>query len=346
MAEILSKAVRVGLLEQVNWATPRGASSAFKAQPYLKNVSIANPGVVVDNYDMLNSTGMHREEERTRIDSVTQLKRLPFEGYATKASIADHVYAAIQAVSEGASTPYTKTFTPTTSTLEFPNDDGMVFTVAMDSITGSDGVILQNAILDSLSLSFDNLAAGKARLMMMKGEWMGNAILTSQNLSGSWVALENSPFFYNASSTTNDFTQAGANTITIDTINLAGCLRKFELMINNNLSVRCATVGGKANNYTLDQKFTVNIDLAYNATTFATLTKYVAGYPIVITDLGNGIAGTVDGGILFNGTAFLTSPPEVYDGEYRAIRLQAELVKPTTGWLPIITLSDSIDKGW
>ena len=76
MGEVHKKNMRVGILEQANWATPQAASANFKIQPYMAGSPMPQQGVVIDHFDFAAQTGMHADQTRTRIDAITGLKRI------------------------------------------------------------------------------------------------------------------------------------------------------------------------------------------------------------------------------------------------------------------------------
>lgn len=352
MADILAKKQKIGILEQADWSTPASASSAFKTCNYDAEVSTVDDNVQTNSFNWTSANGLTEEESRIYTDGITGLKRVPFRGVVTKSLLAPHLYAAFQNVTEGATTPYPKDFSPPDSVVDFANDEGIVFSVAVsnydDGSTNGDGIILENAIIDQLTFSINPLAQGIDKLMQMSGTWVGNetnhqTFFTSDH--ANWVAMPTSGF-YNTNSLSFYI-----NTLSIGSENLtqsaAGltCFRNYQFTINNNVSVDCPTTGGKANQYKIMPVIDHILDIPYNSSTYKTLKSFKDGDNINF-EIQNG-SGDADGTINIATTkGYLTAPPHEFRDGYHALRLQWRSIRPTAGWDNVVEMADTIDWTW
>lgn len=364
--DTLSKLQIVGISEETisgAWGTPKTATTQYKRQLYEVGQSAPDFG---KNESQLELTGAYSEmEEQARYvsDAVSGLKRIPFSGYATLKNISDHLMAAFQDLygSEGASTPYTKMFNCGDSQIDFAAGEGVTFSVAAETNHGDvpvsipDGIILENAVIDSLTLSIMPNASGKDKYMKMNGVWVGREMQTEQNFSSVWLNEDGtsfsssySPKFYNVGdSISNWFRMDAADLADTSGNNLGGCFRKFEMTLNNNITSDCVTTGGKPNNYKRNRTLTFSIDLPYNNATYKAVKGYKDGSSFTLSNFTNGTAYIVSGGLLFQSSIMkLTAQPFVFEGDYVAIRLEFKALRPNAGYVGVIGLSDAIDKGW
>lgn len=343
-AEVLAKKQKIGLLQQSkvtnHWAAPADASANYLTLNYNSGVSIPDPDVQVDNFNWTSASTVMKEYTRRYVDSLSGLPKINFTSAATKAVLAPHLTAFFQNVSEGATTPFTKSFDIASSVLDFATNEGYLHTIAMYNYDGgesADGAILENALLDTFTFEIMPNNRGVARLANISGTWVGNEMNLEQNLTGTWVAMPTTGF-YNTSSDVFSL-----STLTVGATNLASTpYRRFLFSGNNNVSSDVKTTGGKANNYKISPVVTVEVDLPYDSTTYKLLKHYQSGDNVEIA-FQNGV-GTADGHIRFyNEHAVLTGNPFVYEGDYQAIRLPIEFYAPATLNSPMCKMSDAID---
>ena len=362
--DVLSKLQIVGISEETisgGWGSPKTAATQYKRQLY--DVGVSLPDFGKSDGDLANTTGAHSEmpEQARRInDSTSGLKRLPFSGFLTVKNAADHLMAAFQELygSEGSVTPYTKMFNMGDAQIDFAGGEGVTFSVGAETNHGdtpdsiSDGLILENAIIDNLTLSIEPNATGQDKYVKMNGVWVGRAIQPEQNFTTTWFnedgsAYSNSysPTFYNTG-TTSWFTMDAADLV-VGGVNFGGCFRRFSMTLNNNITSDCVTTGGKPNNYKRNRTLTFSVDIPYNSTTYQAVKSFKDGDLVVLSGFTNGTAYTSSGGMVIQSSVnYLTSQPMIVEGDYMAIRLEFMAYRPNAGYVGIIGMSDAQDKGW
>lgn len=363
--DILAKNQIVGIIEETisgAWGTPATAATQFKRQWYNVGTTLPDFGKADNEFDIVGSFSDMKEQGRRVNDAISGLKKLPFSGYVTKANASDHLMAAFWDLygTEGAATPYTKIFNCGDSQYDFASGEGVTFSVGVESNHGdtpasiSDGLILENAVIDNLTLSLEPNASGKDKYMKMSGEWVGRNMQTEVNFSSTWLdedgtAYSNnySPTFFNTGSSSSNWFNLASSELVVGGVNMGGCYRRFEMTINNNISSDCVTTGGKPNNYKRNRTVNFTIDIPYNPTTYQAVESFRAGDLVVLSQFDNGTTFSANGGFQFSHSVnYLTAQPMVFEGDYIAIRLQFEAYRPYGGYLGIVGLSDAIDKGW
>ena len=258
-------------------------------------------------------------------------------------TIAPHLGQALLAVSQGGASAFTKTITSggLTGTIDFNGDDTKLFTVAMDDIASTDdGIILENAIIGNLNLSWDFLANGTARLLQMEGNWVGNEMNFEQTItSGNWTTTTFVPM-----SDTDTYT---LTTFTVDGVDLTGeNVRRFTFNVANNVTTDAVTAVGKANNFDISPIYTSTLLLDYNGTTEKILKDFQDGATVTAT-IDSSIGGGSDGNfniILVGG--ILQKQPFAYNAEFAAIELDVMWHSVSAATPVTIILTDTIDWGY
>ena len=336
----LAKTFKYGALVQTNWATPQEDGAAFKTIPYSAGVSVFDPDVRVESHNTSGQSGVHKEFERVYVDGRSGLPKMNFSMPADITTLAPHLGQALLSVSQGAGATYTKTITAggLTGTIDFNGDGAKLFTIAMDDISVSnDGIVLENAIIENLDLSWDFLANGTARLMQVSGNWVGNEMNFKQTTEGNWTTTTFAPM---------GNTDLYSLTLSVDSEGWSQNVRKFTFNVANNVTSNAATTAGKANNYDIAPVYTSKILLDYNSTTKEALGDYQSGVTVLAT-IDSSIAGGSDGNLTIACTGgILQKQPFVYNGEFAGIELDV-LWHSTAAATPVtITLTDSIDWGY
>ncbi len=338
----LSKTFKYGALIQTNWATPIAASAAFQTINYDTGVVGFDPDVRVELYNTSGQSGVHKEFERVHVDGRSGLPKISFSGIADVKGIGVHLGQALLAVSQGAASAFTKTITCAglTGAVDFNGGDAPVFTVAMDNKASSDdGIILENAIIENITVSFDFLANGLARLGQISGNWIGNEMNFEQTTNGTWLNPTMTPL--------NDTDLYTISTFTVDGDNWSALnIRRFTFSVANNVTTNSATTAGKANNYDIAPVYTSTISLDYNSLTEKALKDFQDGATVVATidsSLGGGVLG--DFTIACTG-GILQSPPFSYNREFAAIELKVLWHSTAAATPATITVTDFIDWGY
>ena len=351
-SDILAKKQKIGIIEQANWATPASASSAFKTVNYDANVTIPEDNVQTNAFNWTSANGLTEEESRVYTDGISGLKRVPFSGVMTKALLAPHLYAAFLSVTEAGTTPYAKDFTLNDTQPDFAGNDVPLWSVAVsnydDGSTVGDGMIIENCIIDNLTISVSPLSSGLDKLVKMSGAWVGNEVSHENFFTGdhtNWVAMPTTGFYNGTTSPMAIETLIiGSNTLTQNGAGVT-CFRNYSFSLNNNVQADCPTTGGKANQYKVMPVIDQTLDIPFNSATYKLLKSYKDGDSISF-EIKNGSV-TVDGGFGITTTkGYLTANPFVFEGDYMAIRLQFRAIRPTAGWGNIIQMADTIDWTW
>lgn len=338
--KILSKQSRVGILKQAAWTTPQAASANFRTLYYNAGSVNPEPDVQKDEYNVTSQNGLLSEDERGFVDSVSGLPSISFSGVADRNTLAAHLVAAFQAVTEGATTPFEKTITSgaIAGPVDFAADAGFLHTIALDiNASADDGIILENAVLDSLNIVWDFNSRGIGKLAQISGVWKGNEMNVEQTLSGTWVTTTITPY-----NNTDTFT---LDTFTIDSVDYATqCVRRYELSINNNVTSNCKTTGGKANQYDITPDYRSTIILDYNATTEKILGDYKTD-ALVVATFKNELDPQVETGYLsIAGTrGRLQKNPYMYNGEFVGLALDVKWKSYAAATPLTIVMNDAVD---
>ena len=349
-ADIHSKDLKVGVGKQAAWATPLDSLGTYYLMPYdLTGVSI-EPAVEVGQFAYYTAGGIMEENKRKYIEATSGLSKINFAGVAMLERLTPHFVGALQIVTEAVLTPFAKDMYPADTIIDFAADGGRIHTIAAytyDSGAGNrDGVILENAIIDNLTFTVDANAVGISRLARISGAWIGNKLNYDQALGGAaFVALPATPDYFPNSVITANETWV-LNLVINGVTYSATAFRRFEFAINNNVYSDIKVAGGKANNYKMNPEIIYTIDLPYNTTTHRIFDGYMAGGNVAM-DFGNG-TGDAGGTIKFDTeNGVLISNPQVYEGDYKAIRIQFKALRPSAGWnAQEVGLCDSVDWGY
>lgn len=358
--KISSKTIRYGILRQSpnasaatafkalgstsnQWTNPAGANQNFRTLYYTKGVPIPDPGVTIEDYGLTSQKGLNYETTNFYVDARSGLAKLNFSGVADRNTLAPHIIGALQAVTEGSGTPYQKVITSgfTAGTLDFAAGSGYLHTIAIDNrASADDGIILENAIIDNLNLTFDFTAKGVARLMQIDGTWVGNEMNFEQTLSGTWVETTVTPF--------NNTDLTSFNTFTVDSVDWKSlCIRRVVLSINNNVTSNCATTAGKPNQYDVSPEIVWTVVVDHNDITEKLMGDYLAG-AVADLHLYNDAAVGADPGELQldSPNCRVIANPMAYNGDFLGYSIQFRAYQSSTTSPLTVTLSDNLDWGY
>lgn len=360
--KISSKEIKYGILRQSpdssvatafkaagatanDWTNPAAADQNFRTLYYSKGVPIPDPGVTVDDYGTSSQLGINHELTQFYVDARSGLAKLNFSGIADKNTLAAHLVAALQSVTEDASTPFSKSVVSafTAGVVDFAAGGGHLHTLAINQkASADDGIILENAIIDNLNLTWDFNSKGVARLVQFDGTWVGNEMDFEQTLSGTWVATTLAPF--------NNTDAFSFVTFTVDSVDWAAqCVRRLSLSINNNVTSNCATTAGKANQYDCTPEITWTVVLDHNSTTEKLMGDFQAGAAVDI-NFGNTLyvgAGGQDGTLGFDSpNCRIIAPPQAYNGDFLGYSLQCRAYQSSTTSPLTVQIVDTLDWGY
>ena len=361
--KIPSKIMRFGLLRQSpdisiatvfkaagstasQWTNPAAATEDFRTLYYTKGTPIPDPAVTISDYGATSQKGLNFELSNFHVDGRSGLSRLNFSGLADKFTLAPHLIGALQAVTEGVGSPFTKAITQgnTAGTIDFNSGSGYLHTIAIDGeASADDGIILENAIVDNLTLTWDFIQSGVARLTQISGSWIGNEMNFEQTLNGTWLETTLTP--YNLSTSPFAFV-----TFTVDAVSWTDqCIRRIVLTINNSTASNCATTGGKPNQYDITPEITWNVIFDHNSTTEKLMGDFQAGATVDI-NFGNAEyvgAGNSDPSLGFD-TPFckILAPPFAYNGDFAGYNLSLRAYQSGTTSPITCELIDTQDWGY
>jgi len=338
----LAKTFNYGLLIQANWATPQLPGANYKTVAYNAGVTVFEPDAKVEMHNTSSQNGIHREFERIYVDGRSGLPKVNFSMPADVTTLAPHLGAALFGVTEGGASDYTKTIAALglTGTIDFNGDDTEVYTIAMDNkASADDGIVLENAIIENLELSWDFNANGTARLVQVSGAWVGNEMNFEQTTDGTWTTTT-----FNPMGNTDLYS---LSTLTSDAVDLSGMtVRGFTFNVANNVTTNASTTAGKPNNYDVAPVYTSRILLDYNATTEKILKDFQDGATITATigsSLGSGNTGHLS---LTCVNGILQKQPFAYNGEFAAIELDVMWHSATAGTPVTAVITDAINWGY
>ena len=348
--KIASKEERLGVLKQANWATPAAANAAFYAMQHVNaGVLIPDNATTVDQFNVTSQQGIHAEIERVYVDSTSGLKRFPIAGIADKTSMTPLLYSSHFACTEAATTPYNKIITcdGLTGPIDFTNNATKFFTYAIDQggtaaspSTSDDGIIIENTVVDQLTLTWDFNNQGIARLVSYSGVAVGNEMNFEQSLSGTWENATPAQGFFNN-------TDAWAFiTLTVDEVDVkTECIRRVEYSVNNNVTSSCAGTLGKPTQYDIAPEYTMKVVMNYNAVTEKFLKDFNDKGTVDANWSNDSAAAKTDGlWTIDMPTGYLISPPKIYEGDFLGVELNIKAYS-TAGATPV-TINYCDTKDW
>lgn len=349
--EILAKQESVGFLQQSkvsnHWSAPAAANANFKIIQWITaGTPVPNPGVIVENINSTSQNGTHREYERIFVDKISGPATLPIAGIADKTTLAGLLAITHQGdPSEPVGGVYPKDFPDggLTAPIDFATNGGYLFTFAIrQQASADDGIILENGIMQNLNLIWDLNATGSARCMQYNGTVLFNEINYEQTLSGTWTnATPSTANFY------NDTDLWAFTTLTIDSVvYTAELVKRVEIQFNNNVTLDGRTTGGKAAQYRWKPERNLIFRLTYNSATEKLLKDFQDGVRVQAV-WANDVAADNAGELSFNMPyCIIQNPPSVYDGDYKAVEINAQILSNAAATPITTSITDSIDWGF
>lgn len=363
---------KIGILPQTVWGTPVVSSAAFKTLNYDAGVTIVNPDVKVEQLNYTSRAGVIDEYERVFVDGTTGSPTLNFSCVATRKTLALHLIAAMQGVTQGTTPSFQKVITMLASTgqIDFAAitssaSPGKLFTLAIMNESTTDGIILESAILNTLKITFDLNSVGIAKLVKISGSWTGRKVSYNNTLSGTWTGLPSNTFYNNGDTFALKNLKLGSTGYSTELV------RTLEIDINNNLTVPVRT-GGVPAQYHIMPTVEYVVNLGYNASTKSILDQYKNGdlaeiifaNHVVSTGSADEPPALAEGQLAFytDNTArdldpgladiltapaygILTDNPFKYDGDYLGIGLKIRALSKAGGTPITAVITDNLDWG-
>lgn len=350
--KMLNKKERLGCLLQTNWATPNPQNTTFFTMQWVNaGVLIPEPAVTLDQMNVISQHGIHFEEERSVIDALSGLQSIPISGIAEKSSMAPLLYSSHFAAAEAATTPYNKVITCAglTAPIDFNGDGTKFFTWAIDqggtatnaspTSTSDDGIILENALVDTLTSVWDMNADGTARLVTYTGTVKGNEMNFEQSLSGTWTNATPAEDFFNQTDTWAFIT------LDVDSVDYkAEFVRRVEYSVNLDMTSSSSGVNGKSNQYDIAPEYTMKVILNYNPVTEKILKDHTTKAAVDANWSNDSGQVLTDGKWTIDmPTGYLTSPPKIYEGDFVGVELNIRAYSTAAATPVTINYCDTID---
>jgi len=358
--KILSKTAQYGILRQdpsdaaatafkaagldsaKSWNDPGVASANFRQVQYDLGSVVFDANPTTDQYQSTAQNGLHEETAQFFIDSASGLATMTFSMPADQKTIAPHLAGCIQTVTEDASTPFSKSMVCAglTGDIDFTANGAPLVTLSMTDIASADdGIILEDAIISELTLDWDFLSKGVARLAQMSGVWTGTVAKFEQTMTGTTVTTTLTPY--------NDSGTFSFSTFSIDAVDISSLpFRKFTFSYAANIDVNNVTTAGKPDQYDIKPEFTSTILLDYDATTEKFLKDYKDGALVVATFVSS-TSATSDGGLSFAMTkGHLMSQPFEYNNEFLGIQLDIRWQADGSSTPVTAVITDTLDWGY
>lgn len=321
------------------WTNPGLAATNYRTVYYNKGVPVPDPAVTISDYGLSSQLGLNKELTNYHIDARSGLAKLNFSAPADVLTLAPHLMGALQAGSDNAG-EYDFVSGFTAGPIDFNGGGGFLHTLAINQgASADDGIILENAVIDNLSLTFDFIQKGIARLVGITGTWVGNEMNFEQTLSGTWVSTTMTPL--------NNTDVFSFNTFTSDSVDWSAlCVRRMVFNINNNVTSNCATTAGKPNQYDFSPVYGWTVVLDHNSTTEKMMGDFQAGAAVDINMKNSITPGQA--GFLTIDTPYcrIAGNPYTYNGDFLGYAIPLEAFQSSTTSPVTILLFDGLTWGY
>lgn len=343
--EIASKNAVYAWYPQSDAATPGGASSTYEVIKFDSGSPQLDADVEYAQNDTTSTVGIMPTRDRSFSDNVSGLPKLNFTMPADLRNLAPLLYLALGTATEVTTTPFQKVITPYGETAvpdySIASHAGVppLWTLSgYKSDVNSDGFILENCLLNTLSLSIDFNARGVGKLVRLSGQFVGNELNYNVDLSGATFTAITSTWL-NASSDLFTLNIAGIASLT------GVCVKRYTLTINNNVTSDCKTTGGKANNYKINPEITAEVVIPYNAGTYGALSTATDGIEATFT-LSKGSSGSTGYVNIATKGRIVGNPNPADSNGYQDMTLMMRCEKPSSGSQCTVTIADAIDRNY
>lgn len=336
-----SKDKRYAIAQQTTFGTAIADSAAFvelDCQPFEINPDIRT----------LEGEGSHgiraKNASDVQLHGHGAMPSVQLQGVAKKNELDWHVAAFFQNASEGATTPYSKTFTFPATQPDFSADAGYFFTLISRNPDASKSQKITDMIAKSLELNID-----MGGVLMYSVELVGRgAVGRTSDPSGTWTraaADVNTDFWHWA----GDGTNSGIVRATLDDGSSNDLVMTGPVRIRLEQTVDVVGAGGASafDNFGLSNRMgTIEFVCAHS--NFATVKDAEADNTLCVFNLawGNATAGTDDGDLDFTCRCKITKATESNENVL-GVKVQAEIVYDASSANgPTLILANAIDRGW
>jgi hypothetical protein len=327
---------KFGFAEQTVYGTAEADSAAFMEVD-------CEPLVVNRDVKLIEVQGAHGYRDRHANNIIVTGKAcLPSFTVTTpikREDLAIYLAAFFQAVTEGATTPFSKTFTLHQTQPDFLSSAGYFYTWIARDVAASKSVKVKDCILRALTLKI----AGGAEPAMLTAEWVGRGLAAvNANPSGTWTPNAN----------TNIYLREDIDRVTV---NFGAGAISFHL-VEAELSFSRDIVGvGQDGSgqyrlvHTTNPIGNAKIKVVKDSDWETVRTNHAAGTAIDFNlGFGNVSPGTVAGDLDITGHALIDGPAgeELAQDEPLAGTINCHLVRATATEPITIIFADAVDHTW
>lgn len=328
--------VQVGIAQESTFGTAVADAGAFIQIPDFESVTIDRGLIMRDRPTfrgkrLLYSGDVEQSSESGGIRTIT------LSGVrARRTDLPEFLYAVIQNVSEGATTPYSKTFTVADTSPDFTSNEGYFCTIGIKFPTASSGLKFTSCVGRSITLRSD-LIGGDGLLYFDITFISGFAMSRDVNLSGTWTAA-----------TTTNWNMFGLLLKQVDSQDVV--VYSFELTIDNKAFRIGQGTNGVCESYALGVpmfEINGNIVVRYDDN-IAGNDVWGLGGATAIIEWGNESDGLADaaGDIIFDINQALFDQPQHGGDNDLTVTLPFRGVYNDAGATPEIRIADAVDQGW
>jgi hypothetical protein len=335
---------RLAIAEESTFGTAITTQSSFQ-EIYLRDPT------QIDRSDIVRDEVKHLDGQRVwahtdiYVNEAGGTRMIPFNAVATDITLDYMLYLVMQDLaSEGASTPYLKTFEWDSNTTQpdFTSNNGEFVTANLYNPATSESVALKSCIVNQLTLNWDGTNAG-GRLMMQGSLWSGFRDTVGATVTpGDWTA-HGTDVYANA-----------LNTKTLDGNDIV--LDNFSITLNNNAVRDGFDTNGDAELYSLGTdgdlfSVTGSIQVKYDANSKDLIDYWTtsphggsAEFPLVF-QWGD---GSSDGTLKISINAIFNGDPQRVYGTPMGTRLNLPIkgVADGTNEAVEILIANATDRSW
>lgn len=327
------KEVQLGIAQESTFGTAIADNAAFVQIPEFDSISI--------DYGLTQDFSLKNRGKRIAYDADLYASQtggtrvITISGMVVRRTeLAEWLYGVFQNVTEGAATPYEKTFSVADDQPDFASNEGYFFTLGIKNPITAYDEKYTSCIVREITISAD-MVGGDGRLKADVTIISGFAASTTSTLSGTWTI-----------STQNYYDANLFDTKTYNTNDLV--LYGFSVSINNNAKRIGNNSSGNAEGYAIgvpEIEITGNLNVKYDANTQGALADTLAGTERVIEF---GLAdGTAAGDLMFDfNEAVLVSTDRDDNRDEGVSRTLNFKAVANSGATPQIRVADGVDQAW
>lgn len=247
-------AIKIGLLKSTAFSTKMGVSGSAGTAQYKSILAdtgsfALNGDLVIDKMDLTSLNDIFFQDTREFVESYSSRPTISWTAPLQHKVFANVLAAAFQSVTEGATTPFSKTFTFPSTPINFAGGSGYVYNIAAQFpyMGGANyGCRIRSAIVDSVTITIECDSRGFAQVAKYSVTWIG--LEAERNLNFA-TALQEITF-----DTPNMTWLAGRKagcefTNENDTVTYSTPFKTFSFTINTNSIPIGTTSTGYADSY-------------------------------------------------------------------------------------------------